>query len=132
MTSYAIGHLRNVKMGSDIVAYLKTIDATLAPFQGRFIIHGGQKEQLEGHFPDDVVVIAFPDLQAARAWYGSPAYQAILPRRTGNSQGDVFLIDGVDEDHRATDILPPHGQPIKVIGMTPRSLCVPLSPGRRG
>lgn len=36
MTSYAFGHLRNVKMGPDIVAYLETIDATLAPFQGRF------------------------------------------------------------------------------------------------
>ncbi|MHA6688367.1 DUF1330 domain-containing protein [Mesorhizobium sp. A556] len=114
MTSYAIGHLRNVRMGPDIVAYLETIDATLAPFQGRFIIHGGEKEQLEGSFPDDLVVIAFPDLQAARAWYGSPAYRAILAKRTGNSQGDIFLIDGVDEDHRATDILLPHGQPARL------------------
>jgi uncharacterized protein (DUF1330 family) len=105
MTGYAIGHLRNVNMGSDIVAYLETIDATLAPFQGRFIIHGGEKEQLEGTFPGDLIVIAFPDRQAASAWYASPAYQAILSKRTGNSQGDVFLIDGVDEDHRAADIL---------------------------
>jgi len=105
MTSYAIGHLRNVEMGPDIVAYLETIDTTLAPFQGRFIIHGGEKEKLEGTFPDDLIVIAFPNRQAARAWYGSPAYQAILPKRIRNSQGDVFLIDGVDEDHHATDIL---------------------------
>lgn len=105
MTSYAIGHLRNVNMGPDIVAYLETIDATLAPFQGRFIIHGGEKEQLEGTFSGDLIVIAFPDRQAASAWYASPAYQAILSKRTGNSQGDVFLIDGVDEDHRAADIL---------------------------
>ena len=106
MTSYAIGHLRNVNMGSDIVAYLESIDATLAPFQGRFVIHGGEKEQLEGAFKGDLIVIAFPDRHAARAWYASPAYQAILPRRLGNSTGDVFLIDGVDEDHRAADILP--------------------------
>lgn len=105
MTSYAVGHLRNVKMGPDIVAYLETIDATLAPFQGRFIIHGGEKEELEGAFPGDLIVIAFPDRQAASAWYTSPAYQAILPKRTGNSQGDVFLIDGVDEYHHAADIL---------------------------
>ena len=106
MTSYAIGHLRNVNMGPDIVAYLESIDATLAPFQGRFVIHGGEKEQLEGAFKGDLIVIAFPDRHAARAWYASPAYQAILPRRLGNSTGDVFLIDGVDEDHRAADILP--------------------------
>jgi uncharacterized protein (DUF1330 family) len=81
MTGYAIGHLRNVNMGSDIVAYLETIDATLAPFQGRFIIHGGEKEQLEGTFPGDLIVIAFPDRQAASAWYASPAYQAILSKQ---------------------------------------------------
>lgn len=105
MTSYAVGHLRNVEMGPEIIVYLKTIDATLAPFQGRFIIHGGEKEELEGAFSDDLIVIAFPDRQAARAWYDSPAYRAILPNRTGRSQGDVFLIDGVDEHHRAADIL---------------------------
>ncbi|MGB3387602.1 MAG: DUF1330 domain-containing protein [Pseudaminobacter sp.] len=105
MTSYAVAHLRNVEMGPDIVAYLEAIDATLAPFQGRFIIHGGRKDELEGSFPSDLIMIAFPDREAARAWYGSPAYQAILPKRTGSSQGEVFLIDGVDEAHRATDIL---------------------------
>lgn len=50
MTSYAIGHLRNVEMGPDIVAYLETIDTTLAPFQGRFIIHGGEKENWKAPF----------------------------------------------------------------------------------
>jgi uncharacterized protein (DUF1330 family) len=105
MTSYAVAQLRNVEMGADIVAYIETIDGTLVPFQGRFIIHGGEKDELEGTFPGDLIVIAFPDRQAARAWYGSPAYQAILPKRLGSSQGEVFLIDGVDSDHSATDIL---------------------------
>ncbi len=105
MTSYAIGHLRSVDMGPDIVAYLEGIDATLAPFDGRFIIHGGDKEHLEGAFLGDLIVIAFPTLEAARGWYASAAYRAILPLRAANAQGDVFLIDGVDEDHRAADIL---------------------------
>lgn len=105
MTSYAVAHLRAVEMGPDVVAHLEAIDSTLVPFQGRFIIHGGEKEELEGAFLDDLIVVAFPDRQAARAWYASPAYQAILPKRRSRSQGDVFLIDGVDEDHRATDIL---------------------------
>ena len=107
MTCYAIGHLRNVEMGAEIMSYLEGIDATLAPFDGRFIVHGGQKHMLEGTFADDVIVIAFPDLARARSWYASPAYQAILPLRTKNADGAVFLIDGVDVDHRATDILLP-------------------------
>jgi uncharacterized protein (DUF1330 family) len=50
-------------------------------------------------------VIAFPDPVRAQSWYASSAYQDILPLRTKNADGAVFLIDGVDEDHHATDIL---------------------------
>ncbi|NJM81135.1 MAG: DUF1330 domain-containing protein [Tabrizicola sp.] len=105
MTCYAVGHLRNVEMGPEIVAYLEAIDATLAPFEGHFIIHGGQKLMLEGAFAGDLIVIAFPDMAQARAWYASPAYQDIQALRTRNAEGDVFLIEGVDAEHRATDIL---------------------------
>lgn len=105
MTSYAVAHLRHVDMGPDIVAYLEAVDATLAPFGGKFLIHGGDKDQLEGEWPGDLIVVAFPDRESARAWYASPAYQKILPLRTRNAQGDVILIDGVGGDHRATDIL---------------------------
>jgi len=109
MTSYAVAHLRNVRMNEDILAYLHAIDATLAPFQGRYVIHGGEKEELEGRFPNDLIMIAFPDREAARNWYASPAYQAIMARRRSSSEGEVFLIDGVEEGHRATDILAPAG-----------------------
>lgn len=105
MTAYAIAHLRNVVMGPAIVAYVEAIDATLAPFAGRFLVHGGDKQILEGGWLGDMIVIAFPDRAAAERWYASPAYQAILPWRTANAEGDVILVDGVGEDHRATDIL---------------------------
>lgn len=105
MTCYAVAQLRTVEMGPDLVAYIEAIDATLAPHQGRFIIHGGETEDLEGAFAGDLVMIAFPDRQAARAWYASAAYQAILPKRLASAEGEVFLIDGVDAQHRATDIL---------------------------
>ena len=107
MSCYAVGLLHEVQMGPDIVAYLEGIDATLAPFGGRFVIHGGPIEALEGACDRDLIVIAFPDGPAARAWYSSPAYRALLPLRRRNAEGDVFLIAGVDEAHRATDILSP-------------------------
>ncbi len=47
------------------------------------------------------MVIGFPDLDAARAWYDSPAYQEILPLRTRNSDGVTLLVDGVREGYRA-------------------------------
>ncbi len=105
MASYAVGILREVRMGQPIVEYLQRIDATLQPFDGHFIVHGGQPDVLEGSSPGTLIVIEFPDRAAAEQWYASGAYQAILPLRTENADGTVFLIDGVDRDHLATDVL---------------------------
>jgi uncharacterized protein (DUF1330 family) len=105
MTSYAVGVLHEVKMGPAIVEYLERIDATLAPFDGHFIVHGGKPAVLEGTDPGTLIVIEFPDRSSAEGWYASPAYRAILELRTANSVSTVFLIDGVDRDHLATDVL---------------------------
>ncbi|WP_332686616.1 DUF1330 domain-containing protein [Bosea sp. (in: a-proteobacteria)] len=106
MTAYAVGHLRQVDLGPDIIAYLEGIDTTLKPFDGHFIIHGGVPEKLEGNWQGDLIVIAFPDLAAARAWYASAAYQAIVKLRTDHAVGDVFLVDGVSREHKAIEVLP--------------------------
>lgn len=105
MKAYGVGILENVKMGPPIVEYLERIDATLAPYDGHFIVHGGVPDVLEGTVPGPLVVIEFPDLTRARAWYDSPAYQAILPLRAENSTSTVFLVEGVGRDHLATDVL---------------------------
>ena len=105
MPAYAVAHLRNVNMGPAIAEYLQRIDATLEPFAGRFLIHGAEAEVLEGTWPGHLISIEFPDLARARAWYSSAAYQQILPLRTNNSEGDVVLVEGVAEGHRATDVL---------------------------
>jgi uncharacterized protein (DUF1330 family) len=107
MKGYAIGLLQDVQMGPEIVEYLERIDATLEPYGGRFLIHGGQAEVVEGTSPGAVIVIEFPDPDRAAGWYASSAYQEILPLRTRNTRSTAFLIDGVDPDHRATDVLAP-------------------------
>jgi uncharacterized protein (DUF1330 family) len=105
MTAYALAHLRAVELGPPIVEYLERIDATLEPYGGRFIVHGSRPEVVEGPFPGTLVIIEFPDREAARSWYGSPAYQEILPLRTEHSDGSAVIVDGVVEPHRATDVL---------------------------
>ncbi|OQM74838.1 DUF1330 domain-containing protein [Manganibacter manganicus] len=105
MCGYAIGHLRNVNVGNEIVEYLERIDATLEPFGGVFLIHGATAQCVEGKWSGDLIVIAFPSLKAARNWYNSPAYRAIAPLRARNADGEILLIEGVEEPHRATDVL---------------------------
>jgi uncharacterized protein (DUF1330 family) len=103
--AYGVALLRNVNMGPPIVEYLECIDATLAPYGGRFIVHGARPSMLEGSDPGTMVVIEFPDRTHAEDWYGSAAYQEILPLRTENTSSTVFIVDGVDATHRATDVL---------------------------
>ena len=105
MTTYAVGILNEVTMGPAIVEYLERIDATLAPFDGHFIVHGAEPTMLEGTSPGTLVVIEFPDRSSAEGWYASDAYRAIVALRTENSTSTVFLIDGVGRDHLATDVL---------------------------
>ena len=105
MSSYAVAHMHEVSMGQPIVEYLQRIDATLAPFGGRFIVHGGEVEVLEGSWPGALIVIEFPDRAQVRAWYDSQAYREIVALRTANSRSDVIVAEGVGAGHRATDVL---------------------------
>lgn len=105
MPSYAIAHLHEVDFGPEIAQYLTRIDATLAPFGGRFLIHGAKAEAVEGSWSADVIVIEFPGGAAARGWYDSPAYREILPLRLAHAAGVVLFVDGVEPGHRAVALL---------------------------
>jgi uncharacterized protein (DUF1330 family) len=109
MPAYAIGNLSNVDLNADIIRYLKEIDATLEPFGGRFLVHGTTPEVLEGPWSDHTVIIEFGDLEAARAWYASPAYAELLPLRVNNSDSAVALLDGVADGYRAASHAEPKG-----------------------
>nr|WSX49661.1 DUF1330 domain-containing protein [Streptomyces sp. NBC_00974] len=102
MTAYAIAHIRPETMNEDILRYIEEIQATMDPFDGRFTVHGREVEVMEGTWPGTIVMIAFPDLGAARAWYASAAYQALIPLRADHIAGDVILVDGVPADYDAS------------------------------
>ncbi|MFE7099242.1 DUF1330 domain-containing protein [Streptomyces erythrochromogenes] len=102
MTAYAIAHIRPETMNEDILTYIETMQSTLDPFGGTFLVHGKEVEVLEGSFPGTVVVIGFPDIERARAWYASDAYRAILPLRTNHIPGEVVLVEGVPAGYDAS------------------------------
>jgi len=55
----------------------------------------GALEQREGDAIEGAVIIEFPDMVAARAWYGSPAYQTAVKFRHAGSKSKAFFIEGV-------------------------------------
>jgi uncharacterized protein (DUF1330 family) len=55
----------------------------------------GATEAFEGEAPDGVIILEFPTADDARAWYGSPEYQAALVHRKRGSQYRALLIEGL-------------------------------------
>lgn len=55
----------------------------------------GETQSLEGLEADGAVILEFPDMDAARAWYHSSAYQEALPHRLRGADYRVLLVDGV-------------------------------------
>lgn len=101
MTAYALAHVRSVELCPDIVEYLEKIDATMDPFGGHFVFHGGEKDVVEGAWAEDLILIEFPDLDAARAWWASPAYRAIKHLRTDHMVADIVLFETLARGYRA-------------------------------
>lgn len=67
----------------------------LAP-AARFLARGGAHEVMEGPSLDRHVVIEFPSLQAAKACYASPEYQAARGRRDGAATAHVVIVEGLE------------------------------------
>jgi uncharacterized protein (DUF1330 family) len=102
VTAYAVAVMTDIRMGPGIVDYLQRIDATLEPHGGRFIAHGARPVSLEGENVAGAVIIEFDNLELAKRWYESPAYQAIIDLRTSNTDGVAFLVTGVDCGYRVS------------------------------
>ena len=49
------------------------------------------------------VIVEFPDMEAARAWYESGDYQAIAPLRQAASTGTLFMIEGFSISDASSD-----------------------------
>ena len=77
--------------------YTRQVPDTLAPYGGKFIVRGGKAETLEGNWhPSRVVILEFPSIDQARAWYTCAAYQAILPIRQRNATTNFLsVVEGV-------------------------------------
>jgi uncharacterized protein (DUF1330 family) len=75
--------------------YRAGTQASLDPYDGRFIVRGGATEAVEGSWDAQrTVVIEFPSIEQARAWYHSEAYQRIAAIRRDASTADIVLVEG--------------------------------------
>jgi uncharacterized protein (DUF1330 family) len=63
---------------------------------GRFVVRGGETAVLEGDWqPKRLVLVEFPDLEAAKRFYDSPEYQAAKKLREGAATLNMVAVQGL-------------------------------------
>ena len=76
--------------------YTKVVPATVERYGGKFLVRGGKAHPLEGDWPERRrVVIEFPSIEKARAWWDSPEYAKPKEMRRANSKGRLIFLEGV-------------------------------------
>jgi len=74
--------------------YTDRTPKTIADHGGRFVARGGEVEVLEGDWsPSRLVIVEFPSLEAARAWYTSPEYEEAKEIRLATADSQLVLTD---------------------------------------
>lgn len=96
MPAYVIASVTDARDQAKLVEYRERNTAVVADHGGRFVARGGRHEVLEGDYaPVRVVIIEFPDLDAARGWYESDGYAPLRELRRSASTTDIYVVEGV-------------------------------------
>lgn len=68
----------------------------IAAYGGRYLVRGGKTDVLEGSWnPPRFVVLEFPSMERARAWWSSPEYAAAKALRQACADTEMLLVDGL-------------------------------------
>jgi uncharacterized protein (DUF1330 family) len=76
-------------------AYRRDVPAMIAAYGGRYLVRGGATRVLEGDWqPRRMVILEFPSMQQAEAFYGSAEYEALKAIRINASDSRLVVVEG--------------------------------------
>jgi uncharacterized protein (DUF1330 family) len=94
MVAYVIAEI-DVHDRAAYQAYVDAAPESIARYGGTYRARGGAAEALEGAAPKRMVLLEFPNADAARRWYHSAEYQAALKLREGCATGRLVVVDAL-------------------------------------
>ena len=79
--------------------YRQQVVLTLEAVGARFIVRGGARRQMEGvddahHDKLRTVIVEFPSMDVALAWYASPAYTPLIALRRSATDSRLYFVEG--------------------------------------
>ena len=95
MSAYVVVQI-TVKDPERYERYKQLAPPSIAAYGGRYVVRGGPSHVLEGEWqPTRLVILEFPDLERARAWWQSPEYAQAKALRQECAETEMLVIDGV-------------------------------------
>jgi uncharacterized protein (DUF1330 family) len=77
--------------------YKKLTPGSLTNYQGKFIVRGGKTETLEGDWsPQRFVMLEFPTVALAKAWWASEEYAPAKALRQRTASSKMIVVEGVE------------------------------------
>lgn len=96
MPAYIVFTREEILDENELSVYSRFVAGSFEGHDVTFLAAYGDIEQLEGAPVDAGVILRFPDIPAARAWYYSDAYQEVAVHRFKGARFRAFIINGLD------------------------------------
>ncbi len=79
-------------------SYRKIAGPSVEKYGGTYVARRGEVEVLEGEWqPGGVVMLKFPSMEKARAWYHSPEYAEAMGHKAKAMKRNLVVVEGLSE-----------------------------------
>ncbi len=97
MPAYIIIEIK-INNPQEYEGYKKLTPASLALYDGKFIVRGGKTKTLEGEWnPERIVILEFPTTEKAEHWWNSEEYAPAKRIRHQSATSKMILIEGFQQ-----------------------------------
>ncbi|MCB6183048.1 DUF1330 domain-containing protein [Leeia sp. TBRC 13508] len=94
--AYFLFNVTDVHDPIAFVPYQEKVVSTILQYHGQIVVADGEREGVEGTpFVGKVYLLRFASKAAAKTWYHSPEYQAIIQHRFAAATCHASLLEGV-------------------------------------
>ena len=95
MSAYIVFTRESTRNAAELETYSQKVGAALAGHPVTVLAAYGRHEVLEGPEVEGVVIVEFPSLDEAKAWYDSPAYRAVREHRFRGRALARVIVEGL-------------------------------------
>lgn len=95
MAAYMVFTRESTRDAAELATYSQNVGPTLAGHPVEVLAAYGRQEVVEGPEVEGVVILRFPSLEAAKAWYDGPAYRKVREHRFRGAEYRAVIVEGL-------------------------------------